>query len=110
MDDIWDEKPLSEVWAKFLYPVKSEDDALTRSVYDANDMDAWLERVQEEHAKSDGSNFVYFSILNNIRKFAEGQRMLQSVTHQQIANQILKILEPFLVSEFKLNSDKDEVG
>ncbi len=67
MSDIWDEKPESEQWVKFKYPVKSGEE-VNLPVYDAKEMDAWLEKVEEEYNEFYGDNFIYFSILNEITK------------------------------------------
>jgi hypothetical protein len=92
-DKLWEDMPLpvTDQWGRtdngpfmvFVMKVKNEGDKLK----------SWGEEMFKEGRKLEAENYDLNEKLGNIKRFAEGEQMLQSVTHQQIANLILKLLE-----------------
>ena len=98
MTDIWDEKPEVNIG------IDASD--FTYKYYSGVEMDAWLEKLQEEYDELDGNVFGYFSMLNDIKKWEKKLHHLDISVKER--KKLREILVPFQASSQEATEEVDD--
>lgn len=102
MTDIWDEKPDLFVEIGELEDTVNIGD-MTITTEEGDDFikefkkfDSWLDKLKEEYDELDGNAFVYFSILNEVKKWCDYHSVpITAGATRASLNKLFEIMEPF---------------